>query len=123
MCFTCKCMYVVVQINFYWFSTTYLPTFANDQIAIESQLELWVPRQVALHLDAPINGRIHHTAIGRKEDVQALQNVHKNLVLLLHSRLRCVVVCVGGKGTEVSGRVKCRIFWGMNKQERKEGHH
>lgn len=75
-------------------------TFADDEVAVEGELQLRVARQVALHLDAAVDGGVDDVPTARKEHVQALQDVYENLVLLLAAGLRC-------KGR--SGESKCCV--------------
>ncbi len=55
----------------------------DDEVLVERQPQLRIARQVGFHLNAPINGAIHHMAIVGEDDIEPLQDVHEDLILLV----------------------------------------
>ena len=55
----------------------------DDQILIQCQPQLGIPRQIRFHLNASVNRAVHHMPVVAKNHIQPFQNIHKNLILLI----------------------------------------
>mmetsp|Transcript_49339 Transcript_49339/g.132031 ORF Transcript_49339/g.132031 Transcript_49339/m.132031 type:complete len:231 (-) Transcript_49339:187-879(-) len=55
-------------------------------VLVQGKPQLRIPHQVRLHLDAAINGAVHHEPVRAHQHRDALEDVHEDLVLLLAAR-------------------------------------